>query len=79
MGANDGYSFDKQVEASKSPGNNPGFKDSLIGKVGQALANAFACGGSPDYGSYNAMGDYTGGSSSRGMAILAGVVLANSK
>lgn len=65
-GAKDGYSFDGQVEASKSRGNNPGLKDSLIGKAGKTIGNAFRGNGSPDYGSYNAMGDYTGGSSSRG-------------
>ncbi|MGQ5720585.1 hypothetical protein [Pseudochrobactrum asaccharolyticum] len=65
-GAKDGYSFDRQVDASKSPGNNPGWDKSVLGGITNTIGKALSGDGSPDYGSYNAMGDYTGGSSSRG-------------
>jgi hypothetical protein len=60
-GADGGSIMDHTYEAARNPGNNPG-RESLFGYIGQAVKSAFKGGGTPDFGAYNAMGDYTGGS-----------------
>ncbi|MBN9138072.1 hypothetical protein [Phyllobacterium sp.] len=59
-GADGGSIMDHTYEASRLPSNNP--KDNLLSYIGQAIKSAFKGGGTPDFGAYNAMGDYTGGS-----------------
>ncbi|WP_147272287.1 hypothetical protein [Phyllobacterium salinisoli] len=56
VGTGFGYSFNDQVEASKLPGNNPGWKDSILGRFTDALGRIYQGGGTPDSTGYTAMG-----------------------